>query len=197
MRKRKGKAKERDKEIGRKEMSREGGDEDLREEKAYTTTTERKSFGELFWPQRKTFQAGGGYKNPIKTRKTISTTEIFPLWPPFFSGKESSALEQGGVCFLFPGSVPPIPDDPLEIRFKFRMQRFCKQLGVDKMVVFERGGFGGCSPGKKTGTRVHSDVPPERKPERGHVRMFPRNENRNEGTFAKTTLVRNRPLISQ
>ena len=33
--------------------------------KAYTTTGERKSFGELFWPQRKTFQAGGGYKNPI------------------------------------------------------------------------------------------------------------------------------------
>ena len=73
-----------------------------REEKAYTTTTERKSLGELFWPQRKTFQAGGGYKNPVKTRKTISTTEIFPLWAPFFSAKKSSALEQGGVCFLFP-----------------------------------------------------------------------------------------------
>ena len=38
--------------------------------KTYTTTTERKSFGELFWSQRKTFQAGGGYKNPIKTTKT-------------------------------------------------------------------------------------------------------------------------------
>ena len=54
------------------------------------------------WPQRKTLQAGGGYKNPIKTRKTISTTEIFPLWTPFFSAKTSSALEQGGVWFLFP-----------------------------------------------------------------------------------------------
>ena len=40
-------------------------------------------------------------------------------------------------------------------------------------------------PGMKTGTRVHSDVPPEREPERGYVHMFPRNENRNEGTFAK------------
>ena len=71
--------------------------------KAYTTTTERNSFGELFWPQRKPFQAGGGYKNPMKTTKTISTTEIFPLWPPFFcSAKKSSALEQGCVCFLFP-----------------------------------------------------------------------------------------------
>ena len=36
------------------------------------------------------------------------------------------------------------------------------------------------------------------KPERGYVRcMFPRNENRNEGTFAKTTLLRNRPFISR
>ena len=31
---------------------------------------------------------------------------------------------------------------------------------------------------------ILADVPPERKPERGYVRMFPRNENRNEGTFA-------------
>ena len=73
-----------------------------RRQKAYTTTTERKSFGELLWPQRKTFQVSGGYTNPMKTRKTISTTGIFPLWPPFFSTKKNSALEQGGVCFLFP-----------------------------------------------------------------------------------------------
>ena len=38
-----------------------------------------------------------------------------------------------------------------------------------------------------------SDVPPERR----HLRMFPRKENRNEGTFAKTTLLRNRPFVSQ
>ena len=37
--------------------------------KAYTTTTERKSFGELFSPQRKHFQAGGGYKNPLKKQE--------------------------------------------------------------------------------------------------------------------------------
>ena len=64
--------------------------------------SKRKSFGELFWSQRKNFQMSGGYKIPMKTRRTISTTEIFPLWTPFFSGKKSSALEQGGVCFLFP-----------------------------------------------------------------------------------------------
>ena len=48
--------------------------------------------------------------------------------------------------------------------------------GVAKRVVFQKGGFGGCSSGTKTGTRVHSDVPPERKPERGYVRVFPWNE---------------------
>ena len=64
--------------------------------------------------------------------------------------------------------------------------------GVDKRVVFQKGGFGGGSPGTKTGTRVHSDVPPERKPKRGYVRIFPRNENRNEGTFTK-----NRPFVCQ
>ena len=31
---------------------------------------------------------------------------------------------------------------------------------------------------------VLPDVPRERKPERGYIRMFPRNKNRNEGTFA-------------
>ena len=31
---------------------------------------------------------------------------------------------------------------------------------------------------------VLAAVPPERNPERGYIRMFPQNENRNEGTFA-------------
>ena len=68
-------------------------------------------------------------------------------------------------------------------------------LGVAKSVVFQKGGFGGCSPGTKTGTRVHSDVPLERKAERGYVRMFPRNENRNEGTFQNHP-SQNRPFVS-
>ena len=68
------------------------------------------------------------------------------------------------------------------------------RLGVDTRVVFKKSGFGGCSPGTKTGRRAHSDVPPERKTERGYVRMFPQNENRSEGRLAKTTLLRNRPL---
>ena len=53
--------------------------------------------------------------------------------------------------------------------------------GVDKRVVFQKGGFDGCSPRMK----------------RGYIRMFPRNENQNEGTFAKTTLLQNRPFVSQ
>ena len=31
---------------------------------------------------------------------------------------------------------------------------------------------------------VLADVPPERQPERGYIRIFPWNENRNQGTFA-------------
>ena len=54
---------------------------------------------------------------------------------------------------------------------KFGELSFCNfsdlsYLGLTKG-WFPQGWFGGCSPGTKTGTRVHSDVPPERKPERG------------------------------
>ena len=31
----------------------------------------------------------------------MSTTEIFPLWPPFLSASESSSLEQGACGFFF------------------------------------------------------------------------------------------------
>ena len=54
---------------------------------------------------------------------------------------------------------------------------FCPARGMSKRVEnyfdtffggaqkrgFQKGGFGGCSPGTKTGTRVRSDVPPQRK----------------------------------
>ena len=62
--------------------------------------------------------------------------------------------------------------------------------GVYKRVVFQKGGFGGCSTWTKTGTRVHSECSPGTKTATRYVRMFPRNENWNEGTFAKTTLLR-------
>ena len=71
--------------------------------KAYTTTTERKSFGELFWPQKKTFRVSGGYKIPMKAGKTISTTEISPLWPPFFFWpKKVLHWSRAVYAFFFP-----------------------------------------------------------------------------------------------
>ena len=74
----------------------------LAEKKKAYTTTKRKSFGELFWPQRKTFQTAGGYKNPIKTKKAIYLPlKSFLCGPHFFFFRQSAALEQGGVCFLF------------------------------------------------------------------------------------------------
>ena len=54
-------------------------------------------------------------------------------------------------------------------------------------------------PWNETGTRVQSDVPPEREPERGYVRMFRQNEKPDRGHVrqnhpfagsAKTDLVR-------
>ena len=68
----------------------------------------------------------------------------------------------------------------------FRYSWLCQKSGVDKRVVSQKGGFGGCppppkenrnegtfgcSPGTKTGTRVRSHVPSERKSERGHIRQ--------------------------
>ena len=50
--------------------------------------------------------------------------------------------------------------------------------------VGARSFFGGWQKGGFPKRVVLPDVPPERKPERGYIRMFPRNENRNESTFA-------------
>ena len=86
----------------------------------YTTTTERKSFGELFWPQRKTFQAGGGHKSPIKTRKAIFTTEIFPLGTPFFLQRKVLHWSRAVYGFFFP--VLSFPGNSSELP---RTLKFC------------------------------------------------------------------------
>ena len=52
--------------------------------KMYTTTTERKSFGELFLASKKNFPGRWWIQKPYENQETISTTEILPLWPPFF-----------------------------------------------------------------------------------------------------------------
>ena len=41
-----------------------------------------------------------------------------------------------------------------------------------------------------------ADVPWYQKPVRGYIRMFRGTKNQNEGTFAKTTLLRNRPFVA-
>ena len=82
-----------------------------REEKSVHNHHRKTIIWRTCWPQRKTFQTGGGYENPIKTRKPYPLPKSF-LCGPHFSAKKSSALEQGGVCFLFPsGRVnTQIPD---------------------------------------------------------------------------------------
>ena len=81
--------------------------------KTYTTTTERKSFGELFWPQRRTFQAGGSYKNPIKNQENHINHRIFPLWPPFFGQRKvphwSRAVYHHNVLHFSQNPLPPAP----------------------------------------------------------------------------------------
>ena len=78
----------------------------VREEKSVHDHHRQKSLGELFWPQRKTFQIGGGYRNPMKTRKAIPTTEIFPLWPPFFFRQRKVLHWSRAVyAFFFPDGI--------------------------------------------------------------------------------------------
>ena len=60
----------------------------------------------------------------------------------------------------------------------------------------QKSGFGGCSPGTKTGTRVHSDVPPEWKPERGYVCMFPPERKPERGYVRQSHPLRNPLLFS-
>ena len=69
-------------------------------EKAHTTTTERESLGELFWP--KNFPGRRWIQKPYKNQESHIHQRNLSSVAPFFSAKKSSALEQGGVCFLFP-----------------------------------------------------------------------------------------------
>ena len=74
-----------------------------RKKKAYTTTTQRNYFRELFWPQRKTFQAGGGYKNPIQTRKNhIYHRNLSSVAPIFFRQGKVLHWSRAVYAFFFP-----------------------------------------------------------------------------------------------
>ena len=74
--------------------------------------------------------------------------------------------------------------------------RFRVPSGGTQKGGFQKGCLGECSPAPKSGTRVHSHVPLYQKPRQGYIRMFPCTKSGNEGTFAKTALLRNRPLVS-
>ena len=70
--------------------------------KAYTTTTERKFFGELFWPQRKTFQVGGGCKNPVKKPgKPYPAPKSFLCGPLFFLQRKVLHWSRAVYAFFF------------------------------------------------------------------------------------------------
>ena len=75
--------------------------------------------------------------------------------------------QRDGNCHKMSRIVVNHHDGCCKLSWRFFPSSSCRPLFVfaDKRVVF-------------------ADVLPERKPERGYVRMFPRNEKRNEGTFA-------------
>ena len=86
--------------------------------KAYTTTTERKSFGELFWPQRKTFQAGGEYKNPIKTRENhIHHQNLSSVGPTFFCKEKFCTGAGRCMVAFFPANSVTVCAYTLRISF--------------------------------------------------------------------------------
>ena len=62
-----------------------------------------------------------------------------------------------------------------------------RKSGVGRRVVFQKGGFGGCSSGTKSGTRVPSDVPRNENRNKGTFACSPGMKNRNEGSLSKTT----------
>ena len=125
--------------------------------------------------------------------KGVITKGVFSLEESLKSLDSLEILENGRNVLCFPQSGGSL--EYLESLNSLENGLFWKDP-FSKRPLFPnpKGGFGRCSPGTKAGTRAHSDVPPERNPEWGYVRMFPRKEKRNEGTFAKTTLLQNPPF---
>ena len=80
-----------------------GGDLFCREKKRTRPPQKKKKpFGELFWPQKNIFQAGGGYKALWKPGNHIYHRNLsFVATISLPKAKKNSALEQGGVCFFF------------------------------------------------------------------------------------------------
>ena len=67
-------------------------------------------------------------KTPMKTRKTISTTEIFPLWTPFFRQRKVLHWSGAVYAFFFPANLDLLVLASLEIGTPFFWQGFPRFL---------------------------------------------------------------------
>ena len=143
------------------------------------------------------FSVSPGDKRAVSSKGSFGECALVPVFVPgehpnvpsfrfSFRGNirtyPRSGFRPGGtsertlVPVFIPGEDPKVPS------FRFLFRRNIRQnhpFGNHPFVNPRGNGFA---------EGFLADVPPERKPERGYVRMFPRNEIRNEGTFAKTTL---------
>ena len=72
--------------------------------------------------KRNTFQVGGGYQNPMKTRKTISTTESFLCGPHFFWQRKVLHWSRAVYAFFFPvfGQNRGVPEVGSGVENEFR-----------------------------------------------------------------------------
>ena len=98
-----------------------------------------------------------------------------------------------------PRREKPLPFSGFPLLFFFKKQGLEGQgtRGFARQGGFQKGGFGGCSPVPNKPERGYIRMFPwYQEPERGYIRMFPGTKNRKEGTFAKTTLFRNRLFVS-
>ena len=92
------------------------------QKRACITTTERKSFGELFWPQRKTFQAGRGSGESNRPLTPILLKSI-AIRLPFLSRYFCKSMPSSWQKVVY---TPPIC---ITIRLPFVSRYFAEVLG--------------------------------------------------------------------
>ena len=78
---------------------------DGREEKSRHNHHRKKIFWRTFLASKKNFPGRWWIQKPYKNQKNHIHHRNISSVDPIFSAKKSSALEQGGVCFLFPSTV--------------------------------------------------------------------------------------------
>ena len=85
--------------------------------------------------------------------------------PPSFKGNDRRVTKKGGETYRRWSEPPKFHG---ETKGWFPKGWFWRMFPRNEN---RNEGTFGCSPERRTGTRVHSDVPPERKPERGYIRQ--------------------------